>query len=134
VPEITKDVTPRSPRIAERPRLSQASVLGGRIMTDDLLHCSGAGCPCKNECLRFRAVAFGRFSAFGTPPWDTKRNTCEQHLPLPPLADDGTIRERAYHLWLREGRPEGTAARDWSVARAELEAERRALLRDPEGE
>jgi Protein of unknown function (DUF2934) len=44
------------------------------------------------------------------------------------------IRERAYHLWLAEGCPEGRAAAHWDLARRlELELEREAYL-DEEGE
>jgi hypothetical protein len=40
---------------------------------------------------------------------------------------DQQIRERAYHIWEREGRPHGRQAAHWAQALSELEAEGRAL-------
>ena len=34
--------------------------------------------------------------------------------------DEGPIRERAYFLWEREGRPEGRAEQHWLMAQGEL--------------
>jgi hypothetical protein len=34
--------------------------------------------------------------------------------------DEQTIRERAYHIWQREGCPDGRADDHWQMARAEL--------------
>ncbi len=39
---------------------------------------------------------------------------------------DHDVRVRAYHIWEREGRPEGQAEAFWLRAIAELEAERAA--------
>lgn len=36
---------------------------------------------------------------------------------------DQRIRERAYHIWEREGRPEGRALDHWQMARSELALE-----------
>lgn len=41
-------------------------------------------------------------------------------------ADDGRIRERAYAIWDREGRPEGRHLDHWEQARQELDAARAA--------
>lgn len=35
------------------------------------------------------------------------------------------IRERAYDIWLREGRPHGRHAEHWETAKAEIDAEER---------
>jgi hypothetical protein len=40
---------------------------------------------------------------------------------------DQLIRERAYHIWEREGRPHGRDAGHWQQAVSEIEAEDRAL-------
>jgi hypothetical protein len=40
---------------------------------------------------------------------------------------DQLIRERAYHIWEREGRPHGREAAHWRQAAGEIEAEERAL-------
>lgn len=38
---------------------------------------------------------------------------------------EGAIRERAYHIWLREGCPHGRDHEHWVKAQVELEAEAR---------
>jgi hypothetical protein len=37
------------------------------------------------------------------------------------------VRERAYELWERAGRPEGTSAQHWAQAEAEISAEEQGL-------
>ncbi|MGH7036206.1 MAG: DUF2934 domain-containing protein [Stellaceae bacterium] len=44
------------------------------------------------------------------------------------------IRERAYHLWEEEGRPEGRAEIHWTKARALIEGERSQLAASEETE
>jgi hypothetical protein len=41
------------------------------------------------------------------------------------------VRERAYAIWEREGRPEGGAERHWSQAEQELRAEERGGTEAP---
>jgi hypothetical protein len=36
------------------------------------------------------------------------------------IADENTIREHAYHLWEKEGRPEGRALDHWLAAKYEI--------------
>ncbi len=38
------------------------------------------------------------------------------------MNEDDRIRERAYHIWEDEGRPEGQQAEHWARAREELES------------
>ena len=40
---------------------------------------------------------------------------------------DQLIRERAYHIWEREGRPHGRETAHWQQAVGEIETEERAL-------
>ena len=40
---------------------------------------------------------------------------------------DQLIRERAYRIWERDGRPHGRDAEHWQQAASEIEAEERAL-------
>ena len=40
---------------------------------------------------------------------------------------DDLIRERAYHIWEREGRPHGRNDEHWQLAAEEIAAEERAL-------
>jgi hypothetical protein len=98
-------------------------------MNDDLTLCAGVGCPLRDSCLRARRTPLGRSIAFGSSPWDATTCACEHHVALPTLepARD-TIATRAYHRWLREGRPEGRAQAHWREARDELVAEARRGL------
>jgi len=45
---------------------------------------------------------------------------------------DMRIRERAYHLWIDEGRPEGREAVHWNLARAQVAAEEEVVSTGPE--
>ncbi len=98
-------------------------------MSDDVTRCPGGQCPLRDDCYRFRAVAYGRYDALGTPPYDRATGACEHHLPLsryePTEAD---LRTRAYHLWQRRGAPEGNPELDWSAAREQFAAELAARL------
>lgn len=99
----------------------------------DITHCPGGDCPDRNRCYRFRALAYGRFDAFGTPPWDPTTRRCEQLWDislLEPTEDD--VRTRAHARWVAAGRPAGTADADWHAARAELLALTASRLRDEE--
>lgn len=101
----------------------------------DLTHCYGGACPLRNRCYRFRAERYARFDAFGHEPWDAATQRCEHFWDLTALAPtEAQVRDRAYHRWLAAGRPEGTADQDWHAARAELEANLRARLREPDPE
>ena len=42
-------------------------------------------------------------------------------------ARDDKVRERAYAIWEREGRPEGGAERHWAEAEEELRAEEQGM-------
>jgi hypothetical protein len=45
--------------------------------------------------------------------------------------DAGLVRERAYLIWDREGRPEGRAGAHWQMAKDELALERSLASADP---
>ncbi len=99
-------------------------------MSDDITHCSGGDCPLREDCYRFRAEVFGRFDAFGRPPYDAATGRCAHHWPLSrlrPTAAD--VQRRAYFLWVREGRPDGRADEHWAAASAALDAEFARRLR-----
>jgi hypothetical protein len=87
----------------------------------DLTMCPGDGCPLKNQCYRFRAVAHGRQDYFGRLPYDAASGTCAELWDIARLAPtEARIREKAYHLWIAGGRREGTADADWQRAHDEL--------------
>ena len=85
--------------------------------------CAGQGCPLRNQCYRFRALAYGRQDYFGRLPYDAASGRCDQLWDLARLAPtEAQIREKAYHLWIAGGRREGTADADWQRAHGELTA------------
>ncbi len=88
-----------------------------------MMACPGGSCPLKADCLRYRRVVHGRRSIFGAAPYDATTGTCAHFAPIDAARPtDDQIRERAYHLWLSSGRPDGHADANWSQARSELEA------------
>jgi hypothetical protein len=98
-------------------------------VSDEITRCPGGGCPLRDDCYRFRALAYGRFDAFGTAPYDAATDRCAQHLPLARYAStDDAVRGRAHELWRRRGCPDGSPERDWEAARAELAVEFAARL------
>lgn len=42
---------------------------------------------------------------------------------MPPAADEEQIRQRAYQIWEREGRPHGREREHWATAKLELARE-----------
>ncbi len=42
---------------------------------------------------------------------------------MPPVADEEQIRQRAYQIWEREGRPHGREREHWATAKLELARE-----------
>lgn len=78
-----------------------------------MLHCYGTGCPFKDDCYRATQPSPGR-DAFGALPYSVATNSCE-HFATNIPADD-LIRETAYYLWERRGRPEGCADELWEAA------------------
>lgn len=100
----------------------------------DITLCTGAGCPLRNHCYRFRAQAYGRQDYFGHPPYDAASGRCDQLWDLAGLGPtDAQIGARAHQLWVAGGWQEGTADADWARARAELEAETAGQLRPADG-
>jgi hypothetical protein len=91
-------------------------------MPQDMTMCPGQDCPLKNECYRFRGVVYGRFDAFGSPPYDRQKGSCEQFYDIARLKPtERQIRDKAYYQWLAAGRPEGQADAIWMAAHDELE-------------
>lgn len=96
----------------------------------DVTLCHGDGCPLRDRCVRARAEPSARQDWFGRLPWDAARGRCDHFQDVAALApSEAAIRERAYHLWLAAGRPEGQAEATWHRARAELEAASATRLR-----
>jgi len=57
----------------------------------------------------------------GAPPHDgTARGPVSTELLSAEEDADRSVRERAYHLWEQEGRPDGRAEEHWYAARREL--------------
>lgn len=91
------------------------------MLSYDRTLCDGGACPQKAGCVRYRAIGYGRYDSFGAPPFDSKSGACAHFDPLEALRPgEAQIRERAYHLWLAAGRPEGQAQEHWLKAQAQL--------------
>lgn len=48
------------------------------------------------------------------------------------MIDDSKVRERAYELWEKDGRPEGSEEFYWQLAKEQLEAEANPQVADSE--
>lgn len=99
-------------------------------MYQDMLFCTGEGCSLRSQCLRYRLIAYGRRSSFGSPPFDPGTGRCPHLAPVSVAhPDQAQIQTRAYFLWQREGQPEGRAAEHWRRAEEELWIALHAQLR-----
>ncbi len=78
-----------------------------------MLYCPGHGCPLRGDCYRHTQPSPGR-DRFASLPYDAATDTCAWFLTNVP--DDALIRETAYYIWLRAGRPEQRAAAHWDEA------------------
>lgn len=102
-------------------------------MPADVTMCFGGGCPIRMRCYRFRAEPAARQDAFGAAPWNPLTQRCDAFWDIAALApSEARIRDRAYAIWLSEGRPHGRDEAHWHRARTELEAAFAATLRPPE--
>ena len=78
-----------------------------------MLYCPGYECPLRAECYRHTQPAPGRDS-FASLPYDAATGTCAYfHSNMP---DEALIRQTAYYIWLRNGRPENGAIEHWREA------------------
>ncbi|MDP2344219.1 MAG: DUF2934 domain-containing protein [Deltaproteobacteria bacterium] len=84
-----------------------------------LLLCGGGDCPRRHRCERHTTEIFGRRDFFGEPPYDLVTGECEYFLEDFMVVQK--VRERAYYLWLEEGRPEGRAFEHWQRAEQQLD-------------
>ena len=78
-----------------------------------MLHCYGTGCPFKDDCYRATQPAPGR-EAFGALPYSAATNSCEHFVSNLPAQD--LVRQTAYYLWVRSGRPDDCADEHWQAA------------------
>jgi hypothetical protein len=78
-----------------------------------MLYCHGHQCPLRAECYRHTQPSPGR-DAFGSLPYDAATGSCAHfHTNLP---SEALIRETAYYIWLRSGRPQGRDLEHWYEA------------------
>jgi hypothetical protein len=54
-------------------------------------------------------------------PYSPREKESEMTDEETKIADENTIREHAYHLWEKEGRPEGRALDHWLAAKSEID-------------
>ncbi len=77
-----------------------------------MLRCYGDGCPLRDDCYRFTHPSPGR-DAFGSLPYDAAAGCAFYVSNLP---SEEAVRVAAYHIWLREGRPDGRSQSHWDEA------------------
>jgi hypothetical protein len=78
-----------------------------------MLYCPGYACPLRSDCYRHTQPAPGR-DRFASLPYNARTQTCdwfESNIPSEEL-----IRETAYYIWLRRGRPDNCAQAHWDEA------------------
>ncbi|MBX0329364.1 DUF2934 domain-containing protein [Oscillochloris sp. ZM17-4] len=78
-----------------------------------MLYCHGDACPLRADCYRHTQPSPGR-DAFAALPYDAATGACAQFYSNIP--GESLIRETAYYIWLRKGRPEHSADEDWREA------------------
>src|SRR5262245_11781179 len=90
----------------------------GRIRwMSEITRCPGGECPRRGRCYRFRAVAYGRYDAFGAPPFDPATGACAEFLDLDARRPtEAQVRDRAYARWQAD--PDGDAVAHWLAAEA----------------
>ncbi|HSH03658.1 MAG TPA: DUF2934 domain-containing protein [Anaerolineae bacterium] len=83
----------------------------------DITRCYGHDCPLRDDCYRYTMPRPGR-DALARVPYDEETGSCQYFYSNEP-SEEG-IRLTAYHIWLREGKPEGEAEAHWERAYEEL--------------
>jgi hypothetical protein len=78
-----------------------------------LLYCHGGQCPLRLECYRHTQPSPGR-DAFASLPYDAAKRSCESFYTNAP--GEALVRETAYYIWLRNGRPAGHDLEHWDEA------------------
>jgi Protein of unknown function (DUF2934) len=78
-----------------------------------MLYCPGHGCPLRSECYRHTQPSPGR-DAFAALPYDPVAGACASFITNIP--GEALIRETAYYIWLRSGRPEHRELEHWYEA------------------
>lgn len=78
-----------------------------------MLKCYGKNCPIKEDCYHFTQPYVKR-NAFAQSPYNHTTQSCEHFYSNIPKEE--FIRESAYHIWLREGKPENKALDHWNEA------------------
>lgn len=77
------------------------------------LYCPGQGCPLRSDCYRHTQPSPGR-DRFAALPYRAESGTCDSFITNIPSQE--SIRDAAYYIWLRCGRPAGHALDHWDEA------------------
>jgi Protein of unknown function (DUF2934) len=78
-----------------------------------MLLCYGTNCPLRLECAHHTQPNPGR-DAYGALPYDFELGACKEFVTNLPSED--LIRQTAYYIWLRNGRPEHQELEHWNQA------------------
>lgn len=87
-------------------------------MPSDITFCCGQDCPLKETCLRCTSVSYGRQDFFSSSPYRFDTNSCQHYWDDRPSEEK--IRQLAYQLWEKGGRPSDNALQHWMQAREQL--------------
>ena len=93
-----------------------------------MVYCYGDCCPLRFGCYRHTQPMPGR-DRYAALPYDAATGACAEFVSN--LPDERAVREAAYYIWLRRGRPEGQAAAHWREAFEMLCASMGRALDDP---
>ena len=78
-----------------------------------MLYCPGTDCPLREDCCHHTQPAPPR-AAFGALPYDAATGACAYFSSNVP--GEAAVREAAYYLFLRAGRPGGQGDEHWDEA------------------
>ena len=84
-------------------------------MSYDITKCFGDSCPRKMQCYRFTSETLGRQDFFGQIPFDKSSNICSYFWD-----NTSQIQVIAYHIWEKEGKPQGQDKLHWEQAKEAL--------------
>eukprot|EP01098_Paradermamoeba_levis_P003111 TRINITY_DN144_c0_g1_i1.p1 TRINITY_DN144_c0_g1~~TRINITY_DN144_c0_g1_i1.p1 ORF type:complete len:100 (+),score=19.95 TRINITY_DN144_c0_g1_i1:102-401(+) len=95
----------------------------------ELTACPGGDCPLKQDCLRYRAVRYGRYNSWGSIPYDQQKKSCEHFVSINKLKPtEESIRQRAYMIYLNNGKIEGRDKENYFQAEKELNEQWKSKL------
>ncbi len=87
-------------------------------MPYDIAMCGGSVCHLRFNCYKHTGEILGRQDFMMSVPYNTETKSCDSFLD-----NNAQIQERAYQIWLAQGKPKGDADANWQQAQQEIIAE-----------